>query len=276
MRQSIAIFVGSFYLCVTGGSAFAWGDTGHRVICEIALQLVKPQTRNSINALLANDPEFQNFSDACIYPDHGAGNSGRTRSEEHYINLARDAKELDADACPETPKCVLSAIESDQKLLSSSDLSPQIRRVALMSLGHWIGDVHQPMHVSFLDDVGGNKIRTKGCARNLHGAWDTCLVQNAVGPDPQKAASNLLAELRPEQAKLWAHSKPRDWVNETFALAEAPATGYCVRRGNSCDPVVGEVTITARYEKENIPVVREQLLKAGVRLAHVLDVALAR
>lgn len=131
-------------------------------------------------------------------------------------------------------------------------------------------------HVSFLDDVGGNKIRTKGCARNLHEAWDTCLVQNAVGPDPQKAASNLLAELRPEQAKLWAHSKPRDWVNETFALAEAPATGYCVRRGNSCDPVVGEVTITARYEKENIPVVREQLLKAGVRLSHVLDVALAR
>jgi hypothetical protein len=145
-----------------------------------------------------------------------------------------------------------------------------------MSLGHWIGDVHQPLHVSFLDDVGGNKIRATGCARNLHAAWDTCLVQSAVGSNPQKAASDLLATLKPEQAKLWASSKPRDWVNETFAVAEATATGYCVRHGNSCDPVGGEITITAGYEKENIPVVREQLLKAGVRLAYVLDIALTK
>jgi hypothetical protein len=66
--------------------------------------------------------------------------------------------------------------------------------IALKSLGHWVGDIHQPLHVSFLDDRGGNTIRTSGqCPGNLHAVWDNCLVQYAIGPDASEAATDLLA-----------------------------------------------------------------------------------
>jgi S1/P1 Nuclease len=41
-------------------------------------------------------------------------------------------------------------------VLSSSSASEQERLEALKYLGHWDGDVHQPLHLSFQDDRGGN------------------------------------------------------------------------------------------------------------------------
>jgi hypothetical protein len=44
----------------------------------------------------------------------------------------------------------------------------------------------------------------------------------------------------------------------------------------SCDHPSGKVTIDAAYVAVNTPIVREQLQKAGVRLAHMLDGALSK
>src|SRR6202042_1022788 len=61
---------------------------------------------------------------------------------------------------------------------------------SLKFLGHWVGDIHQPLHVSFEDDRGGNNIAVTGeCGSNLHSAWDTCLVLKAVGEDAGAAAT---------------------------------------------------------------------------------------
>ena len=65
-----------------------------------------------------------------------------------------------------------------------------------------------------------------------------------------------------------------DWANESFAIAEQAQTKYCTRQGASCDKPAGKVTIDAAYVAANAPIVREQLQKAGVRLAHMLDAAL--
>jgi hypothetical protein len=63
-------------------------------------------------------------------------------------------------------------------------------------------------------------------------------------------------------------------ANESFAIAKAPTTRYCVMQGQSCDPTNESMTITTEYLETNKPVVREQLQKAAVRLAHLLDTAL--
>jgi hypothetical protein len=48
----------------------------------------------------------------------------------------------------------------------------KIRLIVLKSVGHWIGDIHQLLHVSFEDDRCNN-IRVNGrCAGNLHATWD--------------------------------------------------------------------------------------------------------
>lgn len=45
--------------------------------------------------------------------------------------------------------------------------------------------------------------------------------------------------------------------------------------GGSCDQPEGSIEISAEYLTANEPVVRQQLQKAGVRLARLLDQAFA-
>ena len=252
-----------------GGEARAWGDLGHKVICEIAFRLVQPDTRVAINRLMQLDSQFKTFSDSCIYPDHP-----RIRAAEHFLNLPRDSKGLRSDECPLADACVLTAILHDFKILQAKDQTDANRLVALKSLGHWVGDIHQPLHVSFVDDRGGITIRTSGqCPGNLHAVWDNCLVLYAVGPDVSEAATDLLASITSELKAQWNASVPRDWANESFAIAEATRTMYCNMHGPSCDMTTSDLNITAEYLDANEPVVKQQLQKAGVRLAWLLDSA---
>lgn len=250
-------------------NASAWGDTGHKIVCEIAYRLAQPDTRAAIRKLIRADSEFDTFSESCVFPDHP-----RKRASEHFLNLPRTSKGLASDECPQAGKCVLSAILNDSKLLSSKQQKPADRLIALKFLGHWVGDIHQPLHVSFEDDRGGNEVRVTGeCSGNLHSAWDSCLVEDAVGTDIADAASNLIDDISPAMKTKWAASDPQDWANESFALAEAAKTKYCVVHGQSCDKPDENVTINAEYLETNEPIVREQLQKAAVRLAKLLDAA---
>lgn len=253
-----------------GDGALAWGDLGHRVICEIATRLVQPRTRDQIQKLVALDAEYKSFSDSCIFADHP-----RQRAEEHFINFPRDSTGPTSDKCPLADRCVLTAILSDSKVLSSNNGSDQDKLSALKFLGHWVGDIHQPLHVSFLDDRGGNRISVSGqCSRNLHATWDTCLVLYAVGPDPAEAATDLLQDVTPELQKAWRGSQPWDWANESFVISKAASTAYCEMQGSSCNPGRRSLVVGEEYLSANEAVVREQLKKAGVRLAHLLDAAL--
>ena len=75
----------------------------------------------------------------------------------------------------------MTAIKRDFEVLSSNASQAQ-KLASLKFLGHWVGDVYQPLHVSFEDDRGGNSVLVTGlCGANLHSAWDTCLVLKAVG-----------------------------------------------------------------------------------------------
>jgi hypothetical protein len=251
-----------------GGSAHAWGDNAHKVICAIAFDLAEPHTQDEIQDLIALDPKYSSFSDSCVFPDHP-----RIRAPEHFVNLPRDSNGLTSDQCPGTDRCVLSAIQDDSKVLSSKTVPDLDRLIALKSLGHWVGDIHQPLHVSFADDRGGNGIKVSGGGcNNLHATWDRCLVDDAVGSDPQKAATQLLSVITPDMKAKWSTNSPPDWANESFAISEALQTGYCEMHGASCDRPSGPVTISSAYLDVNKPVAREQLEKAGVRLAHLLDV----
>jgi hypothetical protein len=252
-------------------SASAWGDEGHKIVCEIAFRLAQPDTRAAVRKLIRSDSEFDTFTESCVFPDHP-----RIRAPEHFINLPRDAKGLTSDECPQVPKCALTAILNDSKLVNSKQEKAADRLIALKSLGHWVGDIHQPLQVSFEDDRGGNNIRVNGqCSGNLHATWDNCLVVHAVGPDVADAATDLIDAITPEMKTKWSASDPRDWANESFALSEAVKTGYCVMHGSSCDLPEGSVAINAGYLATNEPLVKEQLQKAGVRLAKLLDTIFA-
>ena len=144
-------------LLTLSGNAWSWGDHGHKVVCEIAFRLAMPATRSRIRRLIQNDPQFDFFKDACTWPDHP-----RRRASEHFINLPRTAEGLTSDECPLASQCTLTAIENDIALFASSAARRIDKLDALKFLGHWVGDLHQPLHVSFEDDRGGNEIAVHG------------------------------------------------------------------------------------------------------------------
>jgi hypothetical protein len=267
--RKLTVLLGVICVSTIATEANAWGDEGHKTICQIAFDKVKPSTRAAITRLIKLDGQFQSFSDACTWPDHP-----RKRAAEHFVNLARDASGLTGE-CGVTSPCVVSAIAKDFAVLSSSAASDADKAASLKFLGHWVGDVHQPLHVSFEDDRGGNEINVVGdCRGNLHSAWDTCLVVEALGDNVQEAATKLSAAVTAEQIQTWTQSEPKDWANETFKITESAQTKYCVKHGDRCDKPDIRVRIDQAYIDANVLIVKEQLQKAGIRLSALLDKAL--
>src|SRR5262245_38281379 len=60
---------------------WAWGDLGHKIICEIAFQELNDKTRNEVIRSIALDDTFKSLADACTWLDHP-----RKRAEEHFVN----------------------------------------------------------------------------------------------------------------------------------------------------------------------------------------------
>lgn len=263
-------------------TARAWRDEGHAVVCEIALRELTSEARRKVEALVEGDPEYRTFADSCGWPDHP-----RTRTIEHYVNLRRTDRHITSPACPLASACVLSAIEKDSAIVRDPASTAAERLTALKYLGHWVGDVHQPLHVSYADDRGGNSIATTGsCAGDLHAVWDWCLVLEQLdGSTPLQHADALRRTVTAAERATWTASGPVVWADETYQITIAPPTGYCVQKSGACrydndritldDQPRKSVTIDQAYVAANGPMVDLQLKKAGVRLGALLNHLLA-
>ena len=259
----------------------AWGDAGHQIICEIAFQELQPQAREAVQRLLQQDPDFTLFSKACTWPDHP-----RKRASEHFVNLPRTAEWLGDPPCPMDAPCVVTAIEADVAALSRAGATTPDKLTALKFLGHWVGDVHQPLHVSFHDDKGGNDILEEGpCAENLHAVWDTCIIQRKLGTNIRRIATALRATVTSEQRTQWTSTGAKDWANESFAITTAEDVEYCVKTTTDCryeednatyapDEVKKVVTVDEAYMARHLPTIQQRLTQAGVRLGALLNRAL--
>jgi len=64
------VLIALVVLFAISSDAWAWGDQGHKVICEIAFPLAQPNTRAEIRKLIGTDEQFKTFGDACTWPDH--------------------------------------------------------------------------------------------------------------------------------------------------------------------------------------------------------------
>jgi len=253
-----------------------WGDLGRRVICQIAFQELNDTARTEVMRLIALDATFDSFTDACTWPDHP-----RKRAEEHFINVARSVQTITVSQCPRVPKCLFTAIPADLDVLRTSN-DDAAKLASLKYLGHWIGDIHQPLHVSFADDRGGNSIRASACAPNLHAIWDACIIERILGTDPQRIARDLLLGLSDSDRAAWVAVPVEGWANESFQVTRRVSVQYCVRVGTKCVYQKGNetfsvgdeekvVVVNTAYLELHVPFVRDRLKRAGIRLGHLLN-----
>ena len=268
-------------LALSANSVLAWGDTAHRIICEIAFKELNSQARAEVKRLIRLDPVFFTFSGSCIWPDHP-----RKRSREHFVNLPRSATQLENDSCPLVDKCVVMAIEVDLQIVADAGATDASKLDALKFLGHWVGDIHQPLHVSFRDDRGGNSIKVSGpCSRNLHAVWDGCIIETKLGTDIRNIATDLRGAVTPADRVQWNSTGSKTWANESFRITTSKATGYCVKKADACWYATDNnkldrneekrmLVVDDAYIEKQLPTIKERLTQAGIRLGHLLNHAL--
>ena len=143
----LAVFAAA--LLLYSPSALAWGGLGHEAICELAFFELDDLARQRVIALIRQDPEFTTFRASCNWADQP-----RQRAPEHFVNLPRDATGLEDRECPLAEECVVTAIEHEFAFLASPNATEEEKLAALKFLGHWVGDIHQPLHAASQDDRG--------------------------------------------------------------------------------------------------------------------------
>ncbi|MDA8911870.1 S1/P1 nuclease [Pseudomonadales bacterium] len=264
-------------------AALGWSATGHQLTCEVAASQLTDPVKTRIQALMQALPDAQRddlfdgkaltFADLCTWADQVRPlKQYRSVASWHYVNVARDASSVNYDKC--VTGCLLTAIETHIGLLQQTELSPWPRLQSLMFLSHWIGDLHQPLHVSFFEDLGGNRTQVTGyddCA-NLHGVWDFCLVSTTG-----KSRSDLLVELLAlPGADGFDQGTALSWAQESLDLVTHPRVQYCRKSEVGCAPwSTQRYALSPDYQAINWPVAKLRLAQAGYRLAGLMNTLMA-
>jgi len=144
--------------------------------------------------------------------------------------------------------------------LRNPDSSLEDQQFYLKLLVHFIGDLHQPMHVGRPEDRGGNDVELTwfGKKTNLHRIWDSDMIDSY-----QLSYSELaqhLPKLSTAEIRTIQNQPLLEWVNESQDLANQLYEDLPEGRSKEC-----------RYRYRYFDTARLQLLKGGVRLAGVLN-----
>ena len=286
MGNSCAILL--LVAILASGQANAWGDLGHKVTALIAYRHLTPRARTTLDALLASDPDPltpPDFTGRATWADKYRS-THRETAAWHFVDIEIDRPDI-RGACFDFPAigdaklaslgpaqdCVVNKIDQFAAELASGTTPPPERLLALKFLIHFIGDVHQPLHIADHHDRGGNCIglsRQHGQAANLHAYWDVDVVE-ALGDSPGQIADRLDRNITRGEKRKWAEGTAASWAMESFDIGRRDA--YALATLPTCQRH-GSVTLSAKYRAQAQKDAATQLLKAAIRMATVLNGAL--
>lgn len=244
---------------IVATSCMAWGQKGHDTTCAIAQQHLTEKAKERIAQILDGKSilYWSNWFDNAVHtPEYEYAKTW------HYKNI--DADQTFDDVPPFATGDVVSKLAELQQTLAQCEAAPEKKAeeaVALKMFVHLMGDLHQPMHMGRSTDLGGNNIKVKYFGRdaNLHGIWDTNLVESAHAWSHTEWVEEI-DRATPEQEAAMTAGTYTDWGRETYSLAKAVY-----------DDTPQDTRVSYDYVAKWTPVIEEQFLKGGLRLAHVLN-----
>lgn len=251
-KTVITSFLISF-ICL---GALGWGQKGHDVTAYIAEQHLTPTTLAAVESLLDGK--------SMVYWSNWLDNASHQRDMAytktwHYKNVDEGVRYEEAPANPAGD--AVTAIKSRIEVLTDSTSNRHDRQLAMKILVHVMGDLHMPLHMGHATDLGGNRIKVKFFNRdnNLHSVWDSSLPEAAHKwsyTEWQQQVDRLNAA---QQAEVISGSID-DWAKETIDIASKVYVYFQPGINVSYNDI-------ARWT----PVIEEQFLRGGLRLAHVLN-----
>jgi hypothetical protein len=250
-----------FYFPVQGS---AWGVLGHRIVGEIADSYLTPNAKKEVTKILGTESMAMasNWADfiksdstmAYISPWHYVDvRAGLAHAE--FLNYLKKDTAIDA----------YTKLNFLIKELKNKKLSAEKKQMYLRLLIHIVGDIHQPLHVGYPEDEGGNKIRLTwfGTATNLHSVWDSRLIDfQQLSYTEYTAAINHTTKAQ----KTALQKQPlADWIWQTYQVAQ---TVY-----NDIKP---DDKLSYVYNYKYIDILNGQLLIGGIHLAGILNEIFAK
>lgn len=279
MRKMLTVLAAASAVLST--PAMAWGSMGHRTVGAIAMANVTPTTAARIRELLRRQRELDTpqcrmgtIEDAATWPDCIKGERWRFAytSSWHYHDQPICGT-FDLKANCRDGNCATAQIERNARLLTDRKLAPALRLEALSFLVHFVGDIHQPLHIGENEDMGGNAVKADyGIApgRNLHSIWDGVLAERAITSAPSLVRRYSTAE----KARL-ATGTVEEWERESWQVSRDFLYPLAFGGKLPCDVKEPQKIVWSNEAIEQaIPVIDERIERAGLRLAKMLDEAL--
>jgi len=307
----------SFLALALACTAYPWGAQGHRAMAIVAERNLSAEARSHVAAILgsddlgsiaswmdevrsayfhqgplAADPEALKFN--AEFPKNG---------EWHYVDLPLGTAAYALDGPYAKPDDVVHMLEEAVRVLEGGGDRRITKREALCMLVHFVGDLHQPLHVAngyfetaadgtakldtdpaslkgVPNDKGGNAdFFGPGKYDELHAYWDTALVEKiGAGRDPALLAELLEKRLSAESPG-WAsdgdyHHWAEGWATESLVAARAAYSG--ITFGALIPDSRGgiksiKITFPPHYDEVAVPLAAERLAKSGYHLAEILN-----
>jgi len=185
--------------------------------------------------------------------------------------------------------CPVSAISNYTQRVSDLSLPHSERQEGLKFLLHFMAEITQPLHIGFTSDRGGNKISvippwdhpfTKAGkpistprVRPLHVIWDSHILQyhlNAIGSSWTDWAESLarsidISSIDTTELK----GSPLDYAISTVTDSSQLACTVAYKSGS--DWITSGDSLDAKYYNDAVSVVTEQIIKAGISIAQVIN-----
>jgi hypothetical protein len=286
---------------------WGWGRDGHRLVAKIAALKLNAPVRAKLAVIFnVKDDELNDaMADAATWPDEI--NKKTTGSRDwHFIDVPVTSPFSLEGLCGADGDCVTFRIKDFAELLRTNQpgfhllTKPKpFRPVASQEVAfliHFVGDIHQPLHSATNGDRGGNCVNlaepiehsdASQATTELHALWDVDTVLavysdlDTLNPDrtvsdEDHVAADLFADYQKAAPGAWEKAGIEDWAKESNDLAKSniyqklsipahtAAAGQCA---TGIDPV----TIDDDYLDANVNITEQQLTRAGVRLANLLN-----
>ena len=242
-------------LLLSVNSSDEWGATGHRAIGEVASKHLSRKASKAIERLL----EGESLAFVSTYADEIRSDSQyNSYAPWHYVNMPFDKTYQDIPHKDEGD--IVKAINHCIAVLKNPESSKADQKFFLKLLVHFIGDLHQPMHVGREEDKGGNDIKMKwfGDNTNLHRVWDSDIIDSYQMSYTELSIN--LPRLTKAEVKMIQAAPLMTWVEESHDLVKG-----------IYENTPAESRLSYNYREQYIGLVRTQIQKGGLRLAAVLN-----
>jgi nuclease S1 len=316
VRVSLTIVAAAASLLLASAS-WAWGCKGHQTVALIAEKHMSANAKTLAQDLLQKNPPDPTLNRYCKDQGPNAMTDAATWADDerskdkstggwHFFDIPRGAAQSSMNEfCNIQDSCVTQALRDKISILKDPARSAPERADALRYIIHFVGDEHQPLHCTTNNDRGGNCIPVKyfdndpaaspkdasSFGPNLHGIWDTNIVERDMGSRTvQQFADDLDAKFQ-SQITAWQQA-PIDidgWAWESHQVAEDVAYGKLPKKLKIEAPIYPfiascaddnhvsqrmlkkKIQLAEAYQDAVAPVIEQRLEMAGVRLAMILN-----